>query len=143
MLVLGRKPGKLIERGLERPQTPEQDRALVDRFDIARLKIEQPAVNLQALFWSTGVLGRIFLIETPQVQVGPGEARPGGDDRYFEVGLRLSIVALLSFDHTEQVAKTGVSRINAQRAGQLAPRCREVALLDELLGVCKGLGKRA
>ena len=89
-----------------------------------------------------GVLGRIFLIETPQVQVGPGEARSGGD-RYSEVGLRLSIVALLSFDHTEQVAKTGVSRINAQRAGQLAPRCREVALLDELLGVCKGLGKRA
>ena len=50
LLVLGRKPGKLIERGLERPQTPEQDRALVGRFDIARLKIEQPAVNLQAFF---------------------------------------------------------------------------------------------
>ena len=116
LLVLGRKPGKPIERGLERRQTPEQDRALVGRFDVLRLKIEQPAVHFQTFFQSTGVFGRIFLIKTSQVQVGSGEARPGGDG-YFEVGLRFSIVTLLSFDHTEQVTKTGVSRISAQRAG--------------------------
>ena len=132
LLVRSGEASQPVERGLERSLPFQEQRALKDRLAVVRLEAQQLFVDVEGLFRGAGILGRVLLINSPQVQVRACEV--GNEcNGLAEIRLGGRVVSRARLDHTQQAVKIAVVGKLLHGPCQLSARPRQVSILDELL----------